>query len=50
MTQTLTERCDEIDLAKKRVDSCFEDYRQAVLAYAAWMDGWRKRQQKQPEA
>lgn len=46
MTQTLTERCDEIDHAKRQVEACIEDYRQSLLSYTEWMAAWRERQQK----
>lgn len=36
-------RADLIAMHKARVEACFEDYRQAALAYAEWMDGYRKR-------
>lgn len=36
-------RADLIDMHKARVEDCFEDYRKSVLAYAEWMDDFRKR-------
>lgn len=36
-------RADLIDMHKARVEACFEDYRQAALAYAEWMDDFRRR-------
>lgn len=36
-------RADEIDLAKRRTEAALEDYRLALLAYAEWMDAYRKR-------
>lgn len=43
-------RADEIELAKRRVEDCFEDYRKALLAYAEWVDAYRKRQAEKTEA
>jgi hypothetical protein len=37
-------RADLIDLHKRRVEACLEDYRLELLAYAEFMDDWRKRQ------
>lgn len=36
-------RADLIDLHKRRVEACIEDYRQSILAYAEFMDDFRKR-------
>lgn len=42
MTEKRT-RADLIDMHKARVEACFEDYRLSLLAYAEWMDDFRKR-------
>jgi hypothetical protein len=44
---TPTERADAIDLAKRRVEECLEDYRKELLAYAVWLEGYRARQAAQ---
>jgi hypothetical protein len=44
MTDVKTTRADLIDMHKARVEACMEDYRQELLAYAVWVDGWRKRE------
>jgi hypothetical protein len=44
------ERADEADRQKRVVESCIEDYRQSLLAYAVWLEGWRKRQREQEGA
>lgn len=41
-------RADEIDLAKRRVEACFEDYRLELIRYAKFMDGLRKRRAQVP--
>jgi hypothetical protein len=41
-----TSRADLIDMHKARVEACIEDYRKSILAYAEWMDAWRKRQKE----
>lgn len=47
---TPTERADAIDLAKRRVESCIEDYRLALLAYAEWMAKWKARPKQEDAA
>ena len=44
MTDVKMSRADLIDMNKARVEACIEDYRQELLAYAVWVDGWRKRE------
>ena len=44
---TPTERINERERMRRSVEACFEDYRKALLAYAEWMDAWRKRCKQQ---
>ena len=37
------ERIRDIDRRKKEIEVLLEEYRLAILAYAEWMDAWRKR-------
>lgn len=36
-------RADLIDMHKARVEDCYEQYRLSLLAYAEWMDDFRRR-------
>lgn len=44
MSEPKMTRADLIDMHKARVEDCMEEYRKALLAYAEWMDAWRKRE------
>lgn len=43
---TRIERIRDIERRKREIEAMIEEYRLAVLAYAEWMDAWRKRQEK----
>lgn len=38
-------RADEIDLAKRRVEACIEDYRLTLLSYALFLQGLKARRE-----
>lgn len=42
MTEKRT-RADIIEMRKAIIEDLFEDYRQSLLAYAEWMEDFRKR-------
>lgn len=38
------EQINDFERRKRVIEDLLEDYRQSLLAYAEWMDAWRKRQ------
>lgn len=41
------ERVRDIERRKREIETMVEEYRLAVLAYAEWMDAWRRRNARQ---
>lgn len=41
------ERIRDIERRKREIETLMEEYRQDVLAYAEWMDAWRRRNGRQ---